>query len=340
MPKREPKIYWKASHKAFYCTIKRKQYRLGTDEEQAQTAFHQLMIGKREIGPDTLISELILEFLLWSERKHKPGTHTWYKEHLESFYTHVGKLKVASLKPYHVEKWVEARYPKTDNGSTIGGAMRTVVRVFNWAVKSGRIPKSPLIGLERPAPTHRDVYLMPHEYKQLVAAIKSKQVLELVTVMRESGCRPQEARHVEARHFDRKGRSLIIPKEEAKGGAKGATEARVILLNDKAFEIIQRLALKYPEGKLLRNTRGKAWTRNAFDQQCNKLGKKLGFHVCPYAIRHTFATDAIIRGVDIVTIASLMGHKNLTMLHRIYQHVKRRSDHMRDALKQATEDAA
>jgi site-specific recombinase XerD len=54
----------------------------------------------------------------------------------------------------------------------------------------------------------------------------------------------------------------------------------------------------------------------------------------------THVCHAIVRGVDIVTIAKLMGHKDLTMLKRIYQHVKKRSDHMREALRKATEDAA
>ena len=105
--------------------------------------------------------------------------------------------------------------------------------------------------------------------------------------------------------------------------------------------VTRRLALKNPEGPIFRNNSGKPWTKNALIQQCKRMTKKLGFHVCPYAIRHMFATDAIIRGVDIVTIAELMGHKSLKMLHRIYQHVRKRSDHLRKALDQATrEDAA
>jgi site-specific recombinase XerD len=38
---------------------------------------------------------------------------------------------------------------------------------------------------------------------------------------------------------------------------------------------------------------------------------KVGFNICPYAIRHTFATDVIVRGVDLQTIATLMGHVDL-----------------------------
>jgi site-specific recombinase XerD len=53
-------------------------------------------------------------------------------------------------------------------------------------------------------------------------------------------------------------------------------------------------------------------------------------------LRHSFATEAIIRGVDVPTIAKLMGHANTDMLMRIYQHVSKREDHLREGLRRAT----
>jgi site-specific recombinase XerD len=334
---REPQKHWKASHKV---KVNGQFIRLNPDEEKAQQLYHEIMAGKREIKPDTQVAQLILDYLEWSKKHHKARTHEWYRDHLESFSKHIGRLRLQSLKPFHVEQWIDKVFPNTKNGTTIGNAMRTVVRVCNWAKKSGRISQSPLVGLERPSPTHRDVYLMPEEYKALIAKTTNKRLLDLVVLMRETGCRPQEVRHIEARHFDRRNKCLVIPRDEAKGGPKGAKEDRVILLNDRAFEIVQRLALKQPAGKLLLNTRSQPWTANALNQQCIKLSKKLSFHIWAYAIRHTFCTDAIIRGVDIVTIAELLGHADLSMLKRIYQHVRKRSDHMREALRKATEDAA
>ncbi len=148
--------------------------------------------------------------------------------------------------------------------------------------------------------------------------------------MRQTGCRPKEARTVEARHFD--GSCWVFPVKES----KGRRDQRVILLNETALAITRRLALKNPEGPIFRNVYGKPWTKNALIQQTKRLTKRLGFHICPYAIRHTFATDAITRNIDIVTIAELMGHKDLKMLHRIYQHIRKRSDHLRKALDAAT----
>jgi site-specific recombinase XerD len=49
-------------------------------------------------------------------------------------------------------------------------------------------------------------------------------------------------------------------------------------------------------------------------------------------VRHTFATEKIAQGIDLVTIATLMGHVDLKMLMRVYQHIRRRGDHLRKAL--------
>ena len=100
------------------------------------------------------------------------------------------------------------------------------------------------------------------------------------------------------------------------------------------------LRLKHPDGPLFRTRRDTPWTQRALGSRLYRLSCKLGFHVCPYAVRHTFATDAIIRGVDLQTIATLMGHVDLKMLSRIYQHLRRRSDHLRAGLRKATGEVA
>ena len=121
----------------------------------------------------------------------------------------------------------------------------------------------------------------------------------------------------------------MFDKDESKGGV-----GRVVHLSDTAFAICQRLSLKHPNGPLFRNTHGRPWSAKRLDDRCRQL--KLGFPVTPYSIRHTFATDAIIKGVDLQTIATLMGHSNLKMLSTVYQHIQKRSDHIKEGLRRAT----
>jgi integrase len=70
------------------------------------------------------------------------------------------------------------------------------------------------------------------------------------------------------------------------------------------------------------------------------LKDRLPTNLCAYLFRHTFATDALERGVDVITLAELMGHKNATMLSQVYQHVRQRTQHMKAAAERATSQSA
>ena len=282
-------------------------------------------------------------------------TREFYGVPLNSFVEFIGpRLRVCDLKPYHVTHWLERchktakrsrrnkgaenKYVTSDTGRPITdnhkrNLIRAVKSCFRWAEEEELIDRSPIRKVKVPPATPRgdEAYFMPEQWDKLVAAVRDQPLLDLLTVLKETGCRPQEARRVESRHFDREGRCWVFPKEESKGGK----EMRVVHLESNAFEICQRLALKNPAGPIFRNRKGNPWNSHTLDYRCYRLSKKLGFRVTPYAIRHTFATDAIIRGVDLQTIASLMGHVDLKMLSRIYQHIRKRGDHMKEGLRRA-----
>ena len=138
---------------------------------------------------------------------------------------------------------------------------------------------------------------------------------------------------VEARWFNREERCWIFPEDP---DLPPKLQGRVVHLDDTAYVISERLARENPEGPMFRSDRlNRPWTGRAFVERCRKLRPKLDFHVTAYAIRHTFATDAIIKGVDLVTISQLMGHVDLRMLSEIYQHINKRSDHLKKGLDQA-----
>ena len=54
-----------------------------------------------------------------------------------------------------------------------------------------------------------------------------------------------------------------------------------------------------------------------------------------YTFRHSWCTHALERGVDAVTVAVLMGHRDTTMISRVYSHLMQRRDHLREAVRKA-----
>jgi integrase len=343
---KQPKPYYKRTHHAWYANIgpNKRPVKLATEEEGEQAAwdkYHAQMANRQPIKGDTTVAELLDRYLDHCKLDLADSTYRARRRTLESFARHAGSLRISALKPHHLTGWINdchrlvAGTTKETSPTYRHNLIRTAKTALKWAEDEGHIDRSPVRKVKLPTPRSRDVYLTPEQwdklYNKVAKAPDGGCLLDFITVLHDTGCRPQEARRAEARHFDREGRCWVFPAEES----KGKRDPRVVRLTDRAFEICQRLVLKNPTGPMFRNRKGNPWTRYSLHCRFYRLAEKLGFHVCSYSIRHTFATDAIIRGVDLVSIAMLMGHTDLKMLSRVYQHVQKRSDHLQAALRKA-----
>ncbi len=72
----------------------------------------------------------------------------------------------------------------------------------------------------------------------------------------------------------------------------------------------------FTPGRLLSGAEGPL-NRYAVDRWVKSIGRRAGVsHVHPHKLRHTFATQAINRGMSIEAIAALLGHRSLDMTMR------------------------
>ncbi|MFN8707329.1 MAG: tyrosine-type recombinase/integrase, partial [Planctomyces sp.] len=59
---------------------------------------------------------------------------------------------------------------------------------------------------------------------------------------------------------------------------------------------------------------------------------------CLYSLRHSFATIALQSGLDGLTVAILLGHRDPSMLAKVYQHLSHNPDHLLRQVRKAAED--
>ncbi|HEV3445237.1 MAG TPA: tyrosine-type recombinase/integrase [Gemmataceae bacterium] len=85
------------------------------------------------------------------------------------------------------------------------------------------------------------------------------------------------------------------------------------------------------EKELLREARKKLTARQAAG-----LGTKFAL----YSFRHTFANRLLEGGVDSLTVSTLLGHVDGTMLSRVYAHLQKNADHLLEALNRASKPAS
>ena len=341
---RRPKPFFKKSHHSWYVELDGRQINLGPEEEAAWDQYDQLMAnrpvdGAALVQPNVLVIDLVRKFLKWQEAHGSPRTYDFYFEPLDSFTRHLGLNKrLRNLKPYHVQEWLDENYPKICQNYRYR-LVRALKRPFLWAKRQGYIKIDPLEAVSRGRQVFRSVYLEPEQWNELLTLVKTGPFRDFLILLRATGARPQEVRKVEARHFDRKNECWRFPIEEA----KMEREERIIHLNDAAgvaLALTRRQAIKYPEGPLFRNTRGKPWTKNSLRLHFRRLRQRkennLSFAVSCRVIRHTYATDALVAGLDIQTVATQMGHRDLRMLSLVYQHLQKKKKFLKDAQARAT----
>ena len=63
-----------------------------------------------------------------------------------------------------------------------------------------------------------------------------------------------------------------------------------------------------------------------------KAASLRGQKYCLYAYRHTFATRLLEAGIDALTVSTLLGHVDGTMLARVYAHLQKNADHLLSAV--------
>lgn len=323
----------------YYVEIAGTQHNLGTDKAEAFRKYGALLAEDRPgTAAKMLVVDLIDQFLKHLKKTAKAeATYTWYRKHLDDpkrgfkgwLVDHFkGRLNVADLSPQHVDDWLLDRYKQSGDNHKIGG-IRSISRACNWARKRKLITSNPVADVERPKATPRKhAYLEPASWLKLEAAIGPGPFLDIVQFLKLTGARPHESCIAEVRHFDRANHCLVFPVDES----KGKEVERVIQLGTgEAFEIVQRLALAAGEGPIFRR-KGKAWTNDALNREFDLVEKVLGFKVFPYQLRHSWITDALIKGIDPVTIAALSGHRDLSMIQRVYSHLKLKGTHLRDTM--------
>jgi integrase len=52
-----------------------------------------------------------------------------------------------------------------------------------------------------------------------------------------------------------------------------------------------------------------------------------------YSLRHTFATELLLTGTPIAIVAKLMGHKDTRMVSKVYGHLEKHPEELRESLR-------
>ena len=201
---------------------------------------------------------------------------------------------------------------------------------FRWLWETGRIPINPASGLRNPKQAVKlPAFLTEGESASLLdlpAAVdfSSARLRCLLELLYASGLRVSELVGLDLQDIFFEQRTLRVM-------GKGSKE-RLVPFHPEAAEVLEQylrfrsghLALKSlpPTAAVFLNLRGGRLTTTSVRNMLQKAvdGAALRARISPHALRHSFASHLLARGMDLRAIQELLGHASLSTTQR-YTHL-------------------
>ena len=147
----------------------------------------------------------------------------------------------------------------------------------------------------------------------------------------ESGARPQEMFQLKVKHIKRDRIEFAVDE------SKGKRQKRVIFLTKKASKIVaNRVVDLNDDDFVFVNRVGNPWNKHSVGCQMGRIKKKTGKRFGLYDFRHAFATRMLESGLDHITVAKILGHKNAVTLSRVYSHIGENNDYLLKQLRKVS----
>lgn len=105
--------------------------------------------------------------------------------------------------------------------------------------------------------------------------------------------------------------------------------------DDEVQAFIPKLCPTKREKGKIREKRPAELRYEAVEKLRGRLRRKHATRYSLYALRHSWATNALKQGLDTLTVAILMGHRDPSTLARVYQHLGQNPEHMQEQARKA-----
>jgi integrase len=260
--------------------------------------------------------------------------------------------------PFHLESWVDA-HPDWKSEWTRAHVVAIVQRPFNWAAKHRLIPANPFRGFTlRPGEPRRP--MTSEEFRRLLRATSAwpkrtrykkprpsdlkrrarpsagARFRQLLIFLRYTGARPGEASRLAWSDIDLD-KQVIVLRRHKTSKTQRAKRPRVIPLHPVVLKLLIAIRGREDPGPHVFLTHRKTpWNRSNLSLRVRRLRSLAGVpdDAKLYGLRHAFGTRGILNGVDLKTLAELMGHTTTRMTEH-YLHLAGQQQHLADAMRRA-----
>ncbi len=335
------KPFFRAQNNCWYVVGNNGKFiKLDPDEETAHKMWSKMLELGRYQESDSSIEALLEAWLRDIELKVPADQHKRYVGFCEQFCNFIEPdTKSRDVTGSDVLRWVRAtklihKEKRQWSLARQRDAGQAIKRAFDWAIKRHYVPWCDVLDLEFESPDPRDSLISYAVHQQLMNATRepdrSRPFGLMLIALRHTGARPIQIREVTAANVNADCSAWIFDKHKTKKTKKTRLTVRLT----PCLRTLTRILKHYrPHGNLFLNWQQMPWSKNAIIHRLARMREKLKITNCTaYSYRHSFATDHLLSGVDPMTVAVLLGHKDASMVMKVYGHLIKCPEHLEDAL--------
>jgi integrase len=272
-------------------------------------------------------------FLGWSQSEHEahPATHRRYKVSSLALLSYFGDKPLDQIATDDVEGFKAARAMESATAkgkekgkrkstgkrirpATVNRELACLKALFNHALKSDFTFRNPVSRVDFLPENNEQTRVLSYGEQCKYLAAATSVLRDVATLMLETGMRPEEVYRIRPENVNLAGGFLFNPYGKTK-----AARRRVPLTSTAKSVLARRIAGLEAPFLFPCETDAKRpipKVNNAHDRAV-KLSNVARFRL--YDLRHTWATRATESGIDLVTLAALLGHSKIQMVLR-YAH--------------------
>lgn len=215
---------------------------------------------------------------------------------------------------------------------TVNGYLNAIKQVYRYAVDINLIKINPATNVKpfQETPRKPPRFFTKEEVKKIINNADDF-YSDLFQIFLYTGMRRDEIRFLEWSDIDIEKGNIKV---QIKSGFSTKTKkGRNIPMHPKVKEILTKRQQK--EGYIFSTSEGIVFSRNTWRKQLLKITKKLRIkNATLHTFRHTFASWLAMEGIDLPTVAQLLGHSDIKTT-MIYSHLA--PDHVQRALQRLPE---
>jgi len=277
---------------------------------ELENSIESLFIEKKSID----LKSFIVKYLQHSKINKAPVTYKGELRSLNNILKFIGNIDISNLSAEIIENYKAMRVGEGLKPNSTNREL-AYIRVMLYRAKDygylNSVPKFRMLKIQKLPPK-----ALSDKEVELLLNSASPYIKPMLVVMLNTGVRSQELLGLRFTDIDYENLSLLIRSPKT-------NDYRFMPMNKNLVKTLKYLEKNYISPSTYRVTKRKpSHTKYIFCDYkgdkiesittCfNNLCTKAGVKATPHSLRHTFASNLLSLGVDIVTLKELLGHKSI-----------------------------